>query len=194
LEYHQQQRARQQVTALLTESASWDLPPALLRRQSRRELERAVMELRRAGFGESEIRAHENYLRQNSAVTTAKALKEHFILERIAEDENVEAETPDYDAEISLMAMQSGESPRRVRSRIEKGGLMDALRNQIIERKVIDIVLAAATFKDVPFDTESEDAEAMDKSAGGEEREVEIPEAMHAEAAQPLPTQTPNPQ
>jgi trigger factor len=153
-----------------------------------------VMELRRAGFSDAEIRAHENYLRQNSAVTTAKALKEHFILERIAEDENVEAENADYDAEIQLMAMQSGESARRVRSRIEKGGLMDALRNQIIERKVIDIVLAAATFKDVPFDAESEDAEAIDKAAGGEERDAEIPEAMHADTAQPLPTQTPNPQ
>ena len=70
-------------------SASWDLPPALLKRQSRRELERAVLELRRSGFGEDEIRAHENELRQNSMVSTARALKEHFILERIAEDEKI---------------------------------------------------------------------------------------------------------
>ena len=194
LEYHQQQRARQQVTALLTESASWDLPPDLLRRQSRRELERAVMELQRAGFGEDEIRAHENHLRQNSAVSTAKALKEHFILERIAEDEGIDADQEDYDAEIQLIATQSEESPRRIRSRLEKQGMMDALRNQIVERKVIEKVLEVATFKDVPFDTTAEDAEAMDKSAGGEEREVEIPEAKHSETAQPLPSPTPNPQ
>ena len=194
LEYHQEQRARQQVTALLTESASWELPPDLLRRQSRRELERAVMELRRAGFGDAEIRAHENELRQNSAVSTARALKEHFILERIAEEEKIEAESADYDEEIRLIAMQSDESPRRVRSRIEKNGLMDALRNQIVERKVIARVLEEATFKDIPFEAGIEHAEAMDKSAGGEEREVEIPEAKHSDTAQPLPTPTPNPQ
>ena len=33
------------------------------------------------------------------------------------------------------MAMQSGESPRRVRAQIEKRGLMDVLQNQILERK-----------------------------------------------------------
>jgi trigger factor len=193
LEYYQQKRARQQVTALLTESASWDLPPDLLRRQSRRELDRAVLELRRAGFSDAEIRAHENELRQNSAVSTARALKEHFILERIAEDEKIDAEEADYDAEIQLIAMQSEESPRRIRSRIEKGGLMDALHNQIVERKVIAKVLEHATFKDVAFEPEKVEAEAVDKSAGGEEREVEIPEAKHADTAQPLPTPSTSP-
>ena len=66
LSYQQQQAARKQVTAALTASANWDLPPDLLRRQSRRELERAVLELQRNGFGEAEIRAHENEIRQNS--------------------------------------------------------------------------------------------------------------------------------
>ena len=186
LEYHQQQRAREQVTALLTESASWELPPDLLRRQARRELERAVLELRRAGFSDSEILNHENALRQNSAVSTAKALKEHFILERIAEEEGVDAETQDYDAEIQLIAMQTDESPRRIRARIEKGGMMDALRNQIVERKVIGAVLAQATFKDLPYDANPVQAEALDTSAGGEEREDEIPEALHADTVSPI--------
>ncbi len=87
LGYEQQQAARKQVTAALTAAANWDLPPDLLRRQSRRELQRAVLELQRNGFSETEIRAHENEIRQNSAVSTARALKEHFILERIAEEE-----------------------------------------------------------------------------------------------------------
>jgi trigger factor len=60
LEYEQQRKARQQITAELTKKADWDLPPGLLKRQSSRELERAVMELRRAGFSEAEIRARQN--------------------------------------------------------------------------------------------------------------------------------------
>ena len=96
------------------------------------------MELRRAGFSEAEIRARENQLRQNSAASTAQGLKEHFILERIAEDEDIEAEEGDFEKEIFLMAMQSGESPRRVRAQIEKRGLMDVLQNQILERKVLE--------------------------------------------------------
>ena len=137
-------------------AAAWDLPPGLLQRQSQRELQRAVMELQRSGFSEDEIRAHENVLRQNSRAGTAQALKEHFILERIAEDQEIDADDADYEAEIKLIAAQSGESPRRVRAKLEKGGSMDVLRNQVIERKVIDLILENAEFEEVPYQPEAE--------------------------------------
>ncbi len=178
--YHQQQQTRRQITATLTQAANWELPPGLLQRQSGRELERAVLELRRNGFSEAEIRAHENEIRQNSSVSTAHALKEHFILERIAEEEKIDANQDDYDQEVALIAAQRSESARRVRARLEKGGLMDTLRNQIIERKVIELVLEHATFKDVPYQPQGLDTEAMDQSAGGEEEESSIPDVTEA--------------
>jgi trigger factor len=176
LDYEQRQRARRQITSALIEAANWELPPALLQRQSRRELQRAILELQRSGFGEDEIKAHENELRQNSRVATAQALKEHFILERIAEEEEIEAEEADYEQEIHLIAVQTGESVRRVRARLEKGGAMDVLRNQIIERKVIDVILEHARFKEVPFDFETPDVEAVDLAVSGGSQ-GDIPEA-----------------
>ena len=68
------------------------------------------------------------------------------------------------------------ESPRRVRARLEKRGSMDVLRNQIIERKVIDLILANAVFKEVPYEIEESDVAALDLTAGGGERS-DIPEA-----------------
>jgi trigger factor len=189
LEYQQRQQAREQVTAALTEAATWELPPGLLKRQSRRELQRAVLELQRSGFSEEEIRAHENELRQHSMESTARALKEHFILERIAEDEELEVNEADHDEEIKLIASQTGQSARRVRARLEKGGVMDALHNQIIERKVIDRILASAVFQEVPYEFETGETEAIDRAAGG--HDDDIPEAKpegheeHAEEAGP---------
>ena len=52
MEYQQRQQARQQITSVLTVAANWDLPPGLLQRQSQRELQRAVLELQRSGFGD----------------------------------------------------------------------------------------------------------------------------------------------
>jgi trigger factor len=179
LDYYQKQRARQQVTAALTAAANWELPPDLLRRQSVRELERSVLELRRSGFSEEEIRAHSNELRQNAMQGTAAALKEHFILEKIAEEEKIEDAPEDYDAEIKLIAQQSGESARRVRAQLEKRDLMDILRNQIIERKTVELILSEAKFKDVPFEMEEVDTEAVEFSASGGDEE-EIPEAQPA--------------
>ena len=186
LEYQQHQRVRQQITAALTGAADWDLPPDLLKRQSKRELSRAMLELQRSGYSDEEIRAHENELRQNSRESTARALKEHFILERIAEDEDVTDEPEDYETEIRLLAEQSGETARRVRARLDKSGGMDVLRNQIVERKVVDLILSHAEFKDVSYEPETVSAEALDRAAGGGEPESEIPEAKPegAEATQ----------
>jgi trigger factor len=182
LEWHRRKQVRQQVAAALTASASWDLPPDLLRRQAQRELERAILELRRSGFDDDSIRRHVNELRQTVMASTARALKEHFILERIAEEEKIADEPADYDAEIRAIAAQSGESPRRVRASLERRGLMDVLRNQIIERKTVDLITSEAKFKDVPFEFPKPDTEAVDHAVCGVVvGEEEIPVAAHAE-------------
>lgn len=183
LTYHQERQIRRQITNLLTETATWDLPQDLLRRQARRELERAVMELQAAGFGEEEIRAYENELRQNSMASTARALKEHFILERIAEDEKIEASPEDYDNEIRLIAAQQGDSPRRVRARFEKRGLMDSLHNQIIERQAIELIRSNAKIKESPYQPDEQKVFAADVAIGGRtDEDAAIPEAKYSDA------------
>lgn len=186
LDYHQQQKLRQQITRELTKTAKWELPEKLLKRQARRELDRAVMELKSAGFGDDVIQQHANQLRQNSLKTTETALKEHFILERIAEDNKFEAEPSDYDDEIRQIAAQSGESARRVRARMEKRGQIDTLRNQIVERKVINLITEHATIKEVPLDLPSQDVAAVE-FAIGEKQEANIPEAKPGGEEQAIP-------
>ena len=188
LEYFQHQRAREQISAALVEAAQWELPPGLLQRQSRRELARAVMELQRSGFGEEEIRARENDLRQNSAASTARALKQHFILERIAEAEKIEPSEDDYEQEIRLLAAQTGDSLRRVRARLEKEGSMDILHNQVIERKVIELILGQAEFKETLYQPEDLEAEALEQAVGGEADESAIPEAQPETGKKPAAT------
>lgn len=186
LEWHRRRQVRQQVSSALTASASWDLPPDLLRRQSLRELERAILELRRSGFDDDSIRRHVNELRQSVMGSTAAALKEHFILERIAEDQSIADTVADYDEEIRAIAAQSGESPRRVRANLEKRGLMDVLRNQIIERKTVDLITSHAKFTDTPFEFQKRDAEAVDHAVCGiVVGEEEIPTATQPEAGSP---------
>ena len=188
LDFEQRRRTRQQVTDLLTVSASWELPPTLLESQSRRELQRTVMELQRSGYTDEMIQPQINYLRQNSRVSTAQALKEHFILEKIAEVENIEASEGDYDTEIRLIAAQQGETPRKIRAQLEKQGQMDILRNQIIERKVLDLIFSKATFTEVPYEIEGVTEEGIDHAAAGGEEIHEASEddlrAANREAAE----------
>jgi hypothetical protein len=53
---------------------------------------------------------------------------------------------------------------------------MDVLRNQIIERKVVDLILASAVFKETPYRDDESDVAALDLTAAGAEQS-NIPEA-----------------
>lgn len=188
LEYAQREEIRDQINKSLTESANWELPPDLLRRQSRRELDRSVIEMRSSGFSDQEIQTRENLLRQNVLAKTESLLKEHFILERIAEDQNIEAESTDYELEVARIAVQQNDSPRRVRARLERTGQIDSLRNMIIERKVIEKITEKATFSATAYETdESSKTAAIDFfAAGGSDRM--IPEAKYdGGEAEPIP-------
>lgn len=158
LEYRQRQAARQQVLALITESATWDLPRDLLTRQSRNALARRIMEMRNAGMSEQEIANRSRLMQQDIVRSTAQALKEQFVLQKIAEVEKIEIEESDIDNEIERLAERSGETPRRVRSRLEKDNLIEALATELLERKALDLILQSAEYEDVPEDQDSADS------------------------------------
>jgi trigger factor len=149
----------------ITESADWELPEDLVRKQVENALRREVLEMRQAGFPPREIRARENQLRQNAISMTRKNLKEHFVLDRVAEEEKIEVDSSDLDYEINMMAVQSGENPRRVRARLQKSGVIENLEAQIRERKAVDVILEHAQFTDKPLPlTWQTEVEAVDRS------------------------------
>lgn len=192
LQYTQRQEIRQQISELLTEAANWELPPDLLKRQSRRELERAIIELRSSGFAEQDIQAQENQLRQNVMMRTETMLKEHFILERIAEAEEVEETDADFELEIAKIAAQKNDSPRRVRARLERTGQMDSLRNMIIEQKVLAMIEEHAEFEVVnpDADNDADETVAIDFFVSGDRGGDPIPEAKYDDSGTDAPLNT----
>jgi trigger factor len=181
-EFRQREDLRRQVVINLTANAKWDLPPTLVRKQARRELERKALELRRSGFSDEYINQVLNLMRSNATAATEQALREHFILEQIAEDEKIEATPEDFDQEIDLIAEQSDMAARRVRTRLEKSGQMDALRNQIVERKVVDLIVERATVTEHPMSYQGQDEEqeyALNESVIAMKDLESIPEAKY---------------
>lgn len=151
-EFQQRQAAKDQVMQQLAGNMKWELPEDLLQRQARRALSRRIMEMRSAGISEQEILARQRLLTQDVLQSTALALQEHFVLQKIAELEKIETDEREMDDEIDRIALQNDESPRRVRARLEKEDLMEALATEIIERKALDLILQSAEYEDVPYD------------------------------------------
>ena len=165
LEYTQRQSARSQVLQLLAANANWELPQDMLRRQVRKTLQRKIMEMRSAGMSDEQIRGRSRLLEQDALKSTASALKEHFVLQKIAEVEKMEIEDSDIDAELERIADQSGESFRKVKARFEKEDLIEALATDLLERKALDLILENATYEDYELTAAEQEPEVATSSA-----------------------------
>jgi trigger factor len=176
----QRQAVRRDVMTSLINETPFDLPKDLVARQEKSTLRRLVMELQQEGLGESEIRAREAEIRANAHESTLRSLKEFFILAKIAEAEGISVEDDDLEDEIEMIAARSDESPRRVRARIEKEGLADALASQILERKTLDRILEFVTFEEVPLEEQGA-VETLDQTASPAAAEDETPAAEEAQ-------------
>jgi trigger factor len=158
LEYQQRQSAREQILQQIAATSTWQLPEDLLVRQARKAMARRVMEMRADGIPEPEINARQRVLQQDVLQSTALALKEHFVLQKIAEVEKIDVSDDDLNEEIDRMAAQGNESPRRVRARLEREDLVDALAAEMIERKALNLILDSAEYEDVPLTDEDRPA------------------------------------
>lgn len=165
--YKQRQSAREQLLEIIGESADWELPEELVLKQVENALHREILEMQQAGYTSKEIQARENDLRQRSVSVTRQAMKEHFILDSIATAEGIEVSPQDVEMEIMMMAFQSGETPRRLRARLVKTGVIENLEAQIRERKAVDVALDKAKYEEVAMEEDlvgDLDVEAVDEA------------------------------
>jgi trigger factor len=151
LEHQQRRSARMQVLELIASSSKWELPRDLLLRQANKAFARRVMEMRADGVSDEQITQQRRLLEQNVVASTALLLKEHFVLQKIAETEKIDIDEDDLNDEIERIAQATDESPRRVRARLEKEDTLDALAAEMIERKALDLILDSAEYEDVPM-------------------------------------------
>ena len=176
LKGQQRQAMRREIMDKLIAETSFDLPAELVSRQEKSTVNKLIMEMKQQGLNDNEIRAREAAIRANARESTLRGLKEYFILEQISEAEEITVEEPDFEEEIESIAARSDESARRVRARIEKDKLADALGSQILERKTLDRIFDYVKYKEVPMVEDEVAVETLDQTATAAPPEAEEPE------------------
>jgi trigger factor len=177
LEFEQRQAARRQVLEMINESSTWELPQDLLKRQARRAFNQRILEMRNAGMSDEEITGRQRVLQQDVLKSTAAALKEQFVLHKIAEEEKLEVGDDDIDDEINRIADRTGDSPRRVRARLEREDMLEALAIELLERKALDLVLENAEYEDVVIGAAQQEAPTATVEAQAVQGELQEPTA-----------------
>lgn len=187
LEHTQRNSARQQVIEQISAASSWDLPRDLLQRQAIKALHRKRLELQGDGIAEKEIQNRLRLMQQDIINNTALALKEHFVLQKIAEVEKIDVKEEDVEEEIERLAMSQGVSPRRFRAQLEKEDMLDALMAEMYERRALDLILESAEYQDVPLSG----AESVEAPAMASVEAQAVPGELNEPKAEPAPESSP---
>src|SRR6266702_4249274 len=98
---HGRERAKEgQVVKYLHERIQFELPPALLKNETRRVLGELVQRNRERGIPDEMLKDKEKELVESAAALAAHRLKTNFILHRIAECEKIDVSRKDVDLRI----------------------------------------------------------------------------------------------
>jgi trigger factor len=144
------ERAKEaQIVNYLHEKIQFDLPPPLLRNETKRALAELVQRNRARGIPDEMLKNKEKELIETAANVAAHRLKTNFILERIAEHEKIEVRKEDVDLRIRQEAQHYNISSEKMRKELEEHDGLNALAEQILLGKSLDFLKANVSVQPV---------------------------------------------
>ncbi|RME37568.1 MAG: trigger factor, partial [Planctomycetota bacterium] len=156
----------------LIEHTPFDLPEDLSRRQTERSLARRMIELYQMGLPETEIEKHLDELRDKAREQTVRDLKLFFILEKIAEQLDIQVSEEEINGAIAEIARRSNRRFDRVRDELAKRDGLTVLYLKLRDRKVLDHLLGQAKITEVepPSEPQEEQESAEEASAADKKK------------------------
>jgi trigger factor len=138
---HEVERAKEaQIVKHLHEQVQFDLPPPLLRNETRRALGELVQRNRERGISDDILKGKEKELVEGAGGLAAHRLKTNFILSRIAEEEKIEVTREDLEERIRDEALRYNMPVEKMRKELEQHDRLDALAEQILLGKTLDFL------------------------------------------------------
>jgi len=135
---------REQVGDYLIDKTELEIPEGLSQRQTDRSIARRMIEMLQAGVPESEVEKNMDELRAGAHDQVVRDLKLFFILEKVAEEREVEISEEQINGAIADIARQSGKRFDRVRDELSKNDGLATLYLQLRDEQVLNRLLEDA--------------------------------------------------
>jgi trigger factor len=140
---HERERAKEgQVVKYLHERIQFELPPALLKSETRRILADLVQRNRERGVSDEMLKDKEKELIESAAGLAAHRLKTNFILHRIAEGENIKVSREDINGRLREEAARYNVPMEKMRKELQEHDGLDGFAEQILLGKTLDFLKA----------------------------------------------------
>jgi trigger factor len=128
----------------LVDRNRFEVPEFIVEKQMDSRLNTFVRQLASQGMDPRSLKIDWDDLRESQRERAEREVRGSFILDRIAQAENIEVADADVDQEISQLAERAGAAPDAIRARLTKDGALDSIKEQIRNRKALDLIIASA--------------------------------------------------
>ncbi len=126
-----------QIGDYLIEKTKIEIPEGLSQRQTERSVSRRMVEMLQSGTPATDVTKAVDEMRASAAEQVVRDLKLFFVLERIADDREVDVNEEEMNGAIAQIAARAGKRFDRVRDELSQGDGLNTLYMRIRDEKVL---------------------------------------------------------
>jgi trigger factor len=161
-------RLRDELMRKLTGAHQFELPDSLVEYQSRRLLETTVRDMRQRGIDPRSSGVNWEEIQDAFRARAEEELRGSMLLERIADEENIEPTDEEISQEIESIAAATRQSAEQVRAALTKQGGERSIADRLRHRRALDLLVENARVSDEEW-REDEVATAAEDDAPPDE-------------------------
>ena len=133
--------AKDKLVGELIQRNDFEVPDSLIEQQIDIRLERGLRALAAQGLTAEQMKKMDlNRLRVGQREQAVHDVKAALLLERVAEEENVQVSDDELNQELEALAKQSKQTSEAVRARLTRDGGLDRIRTRIRNEKTLDFL------------------------------------------------------
>ncbi len=159
-----QQAMRDQIRKYLLDNIEIDLPEGVVNGHTARLLQRHMVDLLYRGVPREKIDENITQLQADASEQAKIDLKLQFILDKIAEDHDIQVNEAEINARIAQIAAMNNSRPERVRQELQRDGSLEQVAVNIREDKAVDKLLEQAEITEAKVEPAKAEAKKAKKT------------------------------
>jgi len=133
--------AKEKLVKELIQRNDFEVPDSLIEQQIDIRLERGLRALAAQGLTAEQMKKMDlPRLRAGQRDQAVHDVKAALLLERVAEEENIQVSDEEFDRELEALARQSKQTSEAVRARLTRDGGLDRIRARIRNEKTLEFL------------------------------------------------------
>lgn len=144
-----------QLIAHFDQLVEFDIPESLLQAETQNQADALVQSAAQSGMNDEEITSQREALLDTASAQAKTNIKTNFILQEIADKENIIVNDQELVQHLFAIAQRRKEDPTKFIKALQRGGQIPGIRNSLLINKALDFLLEHASVAETATPSEA---------------------------------------